>query len=484
MRMPLTVCLLVYCATTAAQTDSMPIQQAVISIHDLNHLGNEYDHLSTSVQKSSLHLLASLQGSEAKLRRQLAAKDSVAAAGLFSGSTAAYRQLEAQVNRIPSALPLHPLKDYLPGVDSVQTALRFLQGHPLPAGLANSVQVTQDKLLQLQNQLQQANNITAFVQQRQQQLQSQLQAYGMSSKVVGFEQKAWYYKDQAQQYKALLHDPDRLASRLMNIVRGLPAFQLFWLKNSYLATLFRLPGSGGEAAGAPLPGLQTRDQVNAAITARLGPGTNLATMATSGDNNNSNPAGGSMIDAQSQFNVLKDKAGQYGSGSSDADMPSFRPNLQHNKTFLQRIQLGFDMQTQSSTNLVPALSTWGLSAGYLLNPRSIIGIGAAYKLGWGQPFSHIAFSGQGASLRSFVDWRLKGSLWLAGGFEANYLNAFTQISQLRSLSAWQQSGLIGLMKTYKAGKRSGNMQLLYDFLHATHLPPSQPVIFRVGYSLN
>jgi len=151
---------------------------------------------------------------------------------------------------------------------------------------------------------------------------------------------------------------------------------------------------------------------------------------------------------------------------------------------LQRIQLGFDMQTQNSSYYVPALSTVALSAGYKLNSRSTVGIGVGYILGWGQPFEHIALSSQGASLRSFLDWKIKGSLWLSGGMEMNYLNAFTALSQLRSVSAWQSSALIGLMKQYKAGSRNGNIQLLFDALYRQHIPQTQPLIFRVGYTLN
>jgi hypothetical protein len=190
---------------------------------------------------------------------------------------------------------------------------------------------------------------------------------------------------------------------------------------------------------------------------------------------------GGMQDATAQMNKWKDKLT---GGNSNATTADFRPNPYHNRTFFQRIQLGLDMQTQSSTNLVPALSTLGVSAGYLLNSRSIVGAAAGFKLGWGQPFNHIAFSGQGASLRGFFHWRWKYSLWLCGGYEANYYNVFDKIASLKNINAWQISGLAGLMKTYRAGKRTGNIQLLYDLLHAQHMPQSAAFIFRVGYSFH
>jgi hypothetical protein len=481
MRISLTVCLLLYCVLSKAQAETAPIQPAVGDVRDLSRLESEYHRLSGSVQKGSLHLLASLQQKEERLRRQLTSKDEAAAASLFAGSTAAYRQLEAQVNAVRSGLPLHPLKDYLPGVDSIQTAMRFLRGYQLPAGMPASLQNTQDKLLALQNQLQQANNIAAFIQQRQQQLQQQLQAFHLADKLMAYKKEAYYYKARVEQYKALLHDPDRLATWVLSLVRNLPAFQKFFLNNSYLSTLFRLPGSSTEATGQPIPGLQTRDQVDAGIAERLGPGANLATAVTTCDRS-ANPAAGGMQDARVQMNTWKGQLAGAG-GNSNAAMADFRPNPQHNKSFFQRIQLGFDMQTQSSTNWVPALSTLGLSAGYRLNAHSIVGVGTAFKLGLGQPFNHIAFSSQGVSFRSFLDWKLKGNLWIAGGYEANYLNALEHFSQLRALAAWQSSALIGLMKTYKADRRTGNVQLFFDAFYRLHIPQSQPVLFRVGYSL-
>ncbi len=480
MRIFLTVCLLLYCVFAKAQADTAPIQLAAGSAPDLTRLENEYDRLSGFIQKNSLHLLTSLQQKEEKIRCQLLSKDKAAATSLFSGYHAAYQQLEAQVNKPLSALPLHPLKDYLPGVDSMKTALRFLQEAQFPILAPASLQNTQDKLLQLQNQLQQANNISAFIQQRQQQLQQSLQVFQLEGKLMAYKKEGYYYRTQLEQYKDLLHNPDRLTTKVLSLVRDLPAFQTFFQRHSYLSTLFRMPGSSDEKTGQPIPGLQTRGEVDAAIAERLGPGASITTALTNNDVH-SNPVAGGMQDAQGQLGKWKNKLS--GSvGNSNAAQADFRPNPYHNKAFFQRILLGFDLQTQSSTAFVPALSTVGFSAGYLLNARSIVGVGAAYKLGWGQPFEHIAFSSQGMALRSFVDWRLKDSWWIAGGYEANYYNSFNRLSQLQSISAWQSSALVGLMKTYKAGKRSGNVQFLFDALYKQHIPQSQPVIFRMGYS--
>jgi hypothetical protein len=85
-------------------------------------------------------------------------------------------------------------------------------------------------------------------------------------------------------------------------------------------------------------------------------------------------------------------------------------------------------------------------------------------------------------LRSFIDLKLKGNFWITGGLEKNYQQQFSRIEELKNMDAWQESGLIGLSKKYKIGKKSGNFQLLWDFLSYNQIPPSTPIKFRIGYS--
>jgi hypothetical protein len=437
-------------------SEEVILQSADVVNRDLVKLEKRYQHILAGLQQQSLHLLDRLQ---------------------VQDSTVVSLRDRLLASPHPSTIPR--IK-YLPGLDSVQTALQFLAKCKLPASSLSSLSSLRSAVVRLQDQFQQAGVIQTFVAGKLQQGQAAAQ---------GLQRQLYYYKVQMQQYESLLHDPDKAADKLLRVVRNQPAFRAFFSKNSYLAALFRVPGSeigvsGSEVAvGQPLPGLQTREQVAALVAERLGPGASFVSVVSGASSDGSNPLAGNMQQAQDQMGQVKEKIASLGRNGSDATMPDFRVNPYHTKTFLQRIQLGLDMQTQSNTGLVPALSVIGVSAGYLLNSRSIVGIGMAYKLGWGQPFEHISFSSQGLAVRSFIDWRWKGSWWLAGGFEANYYSAFSHLSQLRALSAWQSSALAGLMKTYKAGKRAGNVQLLFDALYRQHIPSSQPVVFRVGYAL-
>src|SRR6201991_2267036 len=101
-------------------------------------------------------------------------------------------------------------------------------------------------------------------------------------------------------------------------------------------------------------------------------------------------------------------------------MPDFKPNDQRTKTFWRRLEYGTNFQTTRNNYAFPTTSDLGLSVGYKLSEKSTIGIGASYKLGWGNGIQHIVFSSQGAGVRSFVDVRIKGSFSASGGLEYNY----------------------------------------------------------------
>jgi hypothetical protein len=53
-----------------------------------------------------------------------------------------------------------------------------------------------------------------------------------------------------------------------------------------------------------------------------------------------------------------------------------------------------------------AIADMGLSLGYKLNDKSIIGVGASYKMGYGS-IQKIRITHEGVGLRSFIDWKLK-----------------------------------------------------------------------------
>lgn len=190
--------------------------------------------------------------------------------------------------------------------------------------------------------------------------------------------------------------------------------------------------------------------------------------------------------AQGQLQQVKDKmVSMGGSGNSDDELPDFRPNSQKTKSFLRRLEIGTNTQTQRGTWFFPVTSDLGLSLGYKVNDKSMIGVGATYKIGWGKSFRQIRITHEGAGLRSFVDYQLYKSFWLSGGYEMNFRTVFNRIDQLKELDAWQQSGLVGVSKKLAINTkffRSTKVQVLWDFLSHQQIPRTSPVVFRVGYS--
>ena len=295
--------------------------------------------------------------------------------------------------------------------------------------------------------------------------------------IKGFEKQAFYFSQQVQEYRQLWEDPSKLEKKLIELLMKTDRFKDFFRENSQLASLFSLPG--GNTSTASLQGLQTRASVQQGIQDRFGSGPQVQQLIQE-----------NLQAAQGQLSELKNKLSQYGSGAygnsnSDIDMPEgFKPNGQKTKSFFQRLEYGANIQSQKARSYFPVTSDLGLSLGYKLNDNSSIGVGASYKLGWGRGWNHIRITHEGVGLRSYVDMKLKGSLYLSGGYEQNYRTAFHSIQQLKDYSSWQSSGLLGVSKKYKVSKKiKGDMKLLWDFLSYQQIPRTQAVLFRIGYNL-
>jgi hypothetical protein len=294
-----------------------------------------------------------------------------------------------------------------------------------------------------------------------------------------FNKEVYYYSAQLKEYKDILNEPDKLIQKGLSLLNKLPAFTQFMKQNSELASLFRLPDNYGTPQS--LAGLQTRSQVQQQIQTQLaGGGPNAQQYLQQ-----------NLQAAQSQLNQLKDKMNKLGGSSSgDMEMPDFKPNNQRTKSFWQRLEYGTNIQT-AKNNFFPTTTDLGLSVGYKLTDKSVVGVGASYKMGWGKDIKNIVISSQGMGLRSYMDIKLKGSFFASGGLEYNYqpVNgdslASTSTMNWKDVSSWQQSGLVGVSKIISVKSKffkKTKLQLMWDFLSYQQVPRTQPVKFRVGYN--
>ena len=497
--------------------------------HFLRKVQDKTASLDEGLTKQTEKYLQRMQRREARLRKKLDKVDSTAAKSLFSGADGQYAALAKQIATDTGGRKVALSGEYQPYADSLRGMLGFLQaraggasgaggtgtagmmgmgagGDGLPvavrslggvgqegegvkaAGVTGMMQGASPQLAQLQQassqfeamqaKLQDADQAKAFIQARKQQIGDYLRQHANLSSLLGKEyqgmnQDVYYYSEQVRQYKAMLNDPDKMEKEALGVLEKLPAFQAFMKQNSQLAGLFGLPANYGTPQG--MAGLQTRDMVSALIQGQVAAGGSGGAAALQSN----------LQSAESQLDGFKDKLGKLGGGSGDMDMPDFKPNGQKTKTFWKRLEYGANFQTTRDNYYFPTVSDLGLSVGYKLSDRSTVGVGASYKLGWGNGIQHIALSSQGAGLRSFVDIRIKGSFSATGGLEYNYTTPFASYQDLRVWNSWTKSGLIGVTKTVSMKNRffkKTNLQLLWDFLSYQQVPKTQPVLFRVGYT--
>ncbi|MBK7305570.1 MAG: hypothetical protein IPI88_00125 [Chitinophagaceae bacterium] len=234
--------------------------------------------------------------------------------------------------------------------------------------------------------------VEAFIKERKQQLLNEALKYiGRSKYLTKIDKESYYYIETLRNYKELFTDKKKAEELALKLLNKIPAFTRFMQDNSMLASLFGSPNT--PASMASLQGLQTRASVNTLIQNQI----------ASGGPNALEIMKQNFQEAQAQVSQLKDKVMQMGGSSSDANIPNFKPNNQKSKTFLQRLEFGSNFQFAKNNSLVPTTADIALSVGYKLNDKSVVGIGASYKMGLGS-IQRISISHQGIGIRSFIDW--------------------------------------------------------------------------------
>ncbi len=465
----------ILCASVGVWAQSDTLSQP-ISAKYLDQVSSKAGDLEQKLDRQSEKILSKFLKAEQKLQRKLARKDSAQAQQVFGSAGQQYAQLQEKLARTDK------LKQYIPSLDTLSSSLKFLQANPQLMAIAKEgpakLKEAMGKMNGLQTQFQKAEEIKKFLRERKEYLKSQLNNLGLGKQLKQLNKQAYYYSAQVNEYKQLLKDHKKAEQKAIELLSRTQLFKDFMRNNSQLASLFRLPGSSaGNTGAANLAGLQTRAQVNSLVQQQL----------TAGGPNAQAQFSQHMQQAQAQLNQLKDKLSKLGnSGGGDMEMPEgFKPNEQRTKSFLQRIELGANIQSQQSNGFFPVTSDIGLSAGYKLNDQSVLGIGASYKMGWGENIRNIRITHQGIGLRSFIEWKLKGSFWLAGGYEMNYRSGFRRIAELRDRSGWQESGLIGVSKVVDLRSKilkKTKVQLMWDMLSYRQVPKANAVVFRIGYT--
>jgi hypothetical protein len=443
--------------------------------------------LNQQLSSQTEKYLQRLAKKEERMKRKLSKSDSSSAKTLFANSSQQYAALIQKI-KTDTGTRLAPMSgNYQPYLDSMKGTLSFLQKNPqllsnpgqqLSPKQQAQLQGSMSQLQALQAKMQDADQAKAFVQQRKQVISQYIAQHTdlqglLGKQYAGMNQDLYYYSTQVQQYKEMLNNPDQLEQKALAVLNQLPVFQSFMKDHSQLGSLFNLPGNYGSPAG--LAGLQTKDQVSQLVQNQV----------AAGGEGGAGALQSQLQSAESQLDGYKDKLSKLGSGGGDIDMPDFKPNEQKTKTFWKRLEYGANFQTTHNNYYFPTVTDLGLSLGYKLGNSNSVGIGASYKLGWGNGIQHIALTSQGVGLRSFIQIKIKSSFSATGGFEYNYTTPFTSYQQIRHLELWTKSGLIGITKTVSMKSRvfkKTQLQLLWDFLSYQQVPKTQPILFRIEYA--
>jgi len=457
---------------------SQALQDSITNLRQLpgryfNKVSAKADHFNNQLSKRSAKALRRMRKQEDKINRKLLKIDSLAARNLFVHSIDSLDHLQTLVKgKVSTVISRIPGGQYLAHLDTLQSALGFLSKYQSQLqtinGAGMKLQNSLNSVKELEGRLDQVQNVQQYIDERKQLLTQALGQYGdMFNKNLGaISKEAYYYQAQIANYKALWQHPDQLEAKAVGILNKIPAFQAFYKKHSQLASLFNLPSDYGNTAS--LVGLQTRSMVERELQQRLqGAG-----------------AGGrqqiqqQLQQATQQLEQLKDK---FPGLNSTAQMPDFQPKDIKSKTWLQRLEYGANFQFEKATSYFPSTSDVAVQVAYKFSDKGSMGVGSAFKLGWGTDIHHIHFTAQGLNLRSFLSYQLKGTFFVNGGLEMNYEKTIPNVPVLKNLNGWSKSALLGIERKYKiSGKISGDIMVLFDFLYRQN--DRQPVVLRTGYS--
>ncbi len=456
-----------------AQTDSVLQSLQQVPNKYIKQVDKKIDKYTNRITTKTEETLTKLAKWENKIHGLLLKTNPVAAQRLFASDQLTFATALEKYKKGEAVIEGQKAK-YDEYRDKLTTSIKYLETKKdsLNAKLLHPLKDTKDKLDKLEEEQTQTEAIEQFIKERRKQLINQsLQYIGNSKYLTKISKESYYYEETLRNYKAIFSDKKKAEEAALHILNKIPGFTKFTRQNSMLATLFGSPSNVGNTPN--LAGLQSRASVNALIQNQI----------AAGGPNAREQIMQNIQEAQAKLSQLKDKIIKAG-GNTNGEMPDFKPNQTKSQTFKQRLEFGNNFQFSKNNSLVPEIADLGLSIGYKLNDKSIIGIGASYKMGLGS-INHISITHQGIGLRSFMDWKLKKQFFITGGYEMNYNAAFKNIEQLKSFNDWQNAGLVGLTKkinTKTKWAKGTKLQLLYDMLARQHAPVTHPVIFRVGYN--
>jgi hypothetical protein len=407
--------------TALSQDSLVQSNPTQVSSRYLQEVSSKSKSLEQRLDKHSQKALARMQKLERKMQRKLMKLDSAAAKNVFADADSKYQQLEQRIKSGTAGQYIAPL-------DTMLTSLKFLNQNPQllaqVKGAKEKLSDALDNASALKEKFRQSEEIKKFLKARKEYLKNNLGNLGFTKELKRISKTHFYYTQQLAEVKQTLKDHRKAEKKAIELLSRTRLFKDFMRRESELASLFRLPGDPNAPVNAAnLAGLQTRASVNSLIQQQLSAGGASARQQFSAN----------LQQAQSRLNELKNKITKAGGSNSDAELPEgFTKNGQRGKQFLEKWELGINVQNNRSNRITPVSSDVGISAGFKPNNWFIAGVGVAGRIGWGRDIRHIAVSYSGVSARSFAEVKLKakGNFHAMIGFEMNYRLEIRSFEQL------------------------------------------------------
>lgn len=416
--------------------------------------------------------LQQLEREDRRLDRTLAHKDSSLMSADFPDGLRLYDVKLKEINERGSKIMEKSQNVYNGYLDTIRTALAFINAKGTEFSTNNpTLDAALGKLNEVQVKLNQTEALKKLIEERRAFLSDRLNSVGMSKELLTFNRYLKKYSAAVNFYKEQFKKPAHVEKRLLEYLLHERAFGKFFAKHSQLASMFNFGGQSS-TPDATIPGLQTRQLLQQEAMQRLGngadPSSNLRPQATA--------AQASLTDVQTKLDNLKAK----GQG-----VPAGTPGIASTgKTFFKRLKYGTNLQNSTPNTFFPATTDFSLTVAYRFNQKIQAGVGAGGKVGWGKDIQHLSVTGQGASLKSFFEFKLKGGLNAFGGYEYHYNRLFTGLGHIRNLREWSPSGLVGITRNIPVRSRffaANKMMVLWDFLSYQQTPARQPLVVRIGY---
>lgn len=465
----------------SAQSDSAALSIRQVPAKYLGEVSRKADKYNDRITSKTEKTLAKLSKYENRLKTLLQKADPTATERLFGSGKMTFTLMLQKVKEGKNIADNYKAQ-YDSYTDKLTAGIKYLETKKdsLGAKYIQPLSKAKATMQQLDSSVTESEVAVKLIKERKKELaEAAIKYLGKSKYLSKISKESYYYAETLRNYKEFFNDQKKAEETALNILNKIPGFNKFFRENGALASLFGGNAAGGNALS--LTGLQTRNDVNALIQTRI----------TAAGPNAGQAISQQMQAAQAELSKLKDKILKSGGGNSDMELPDFKPNPEKSKTFNQRLEKGINISIGKSGTGRTAIIDMGTSLGYKLNGKSVVGIGVAYKLGYGS-IQKLRFTHEGAGIRSYIDFKafsgeskLFKNLYLSGGYELNHVTSFRNFRSLQTDNLWQQSGLIGLTKKIKVKAKffkETKIQLLYDMLYNQHYPQSKPLLFRIGYN--